>query len=171
MNIYQYLQSTGVLEHGTVEQIEAARKEYTKFRKAEWRKAHRKTIKTISVDFIPTIYRIIERTAKKHKTNPTAFVHGATIAAINQHKLHFNDAVIGEIREALMMNYYRLNNLVDDGIVQPGLVQPIIQHIATLERLVVDTLNSPKTIEESLKSAIQINPESKMQFLHFINSL
>lgn len=167
--LYQYLEATGVLEHGTPAEIDAARKQYNKQRKAQWRRNRRAELKAVTVEFSPQEYSKIKRAAKKY-TNPTRFVYKAAIACAGQQTLTVNEATINFIHEVLLQNYHRIRDMGDDERLTSNTEAQLIDRLAAIEKVIMEKLQNPRLLEEALREAITNDPEYKHTLFNILKN-
>jgi hypothetical protein len=158
--LYEYLEATGILEHGSPEEIDAARKQYNNQRKAQWRRNRRAEFKAITVEFSPQEYNMIKRTAKKYR-NPTRFVYKAAIAYGNQKTLTLDESTIHSVREVLLQNYHCIRDMGDDERLTSAVEEQLIKRLAAIEKVVMEKLQTPILLEEAVREAIADDPEYK----------
>jgi len=84
--MWQYLESVGVLEKGTDEQIKAAKKAYWKKYFLRYKQKQRGTKPEFTVNFSKENgeYERVTLAAKRHNVTVTSFIHSAVIAYIEQ---------------------------------------------------------------------------------------
>jgi hypothetical protein len=110
--VWQYLEETGVLEHGTPEEIGAARAEYWKAYKRKWKKEQR-TVYTISLTHKEV--KELERAATRHHRASTTFIREALFAYLNQRFIVPDTETVREVRMLLARSYYLLQTIQEEG--------------------------------------------------------
>ena len=83
-SIYEYLDSTKVLEFGTEQDIAQARKKYWKEYKVQWRRQKRKAEKELTTSWTAEESKILAEAARKHKISKTSFIKTSTLAYIDK---------------------------------------------------------------------------------------
>ena len=101
--MWEYLESLGILERGTVEEIEAAKKTYRKKYLLEFKQKQRSHKPEFTINFSKDKgeFEKVEREAKKHQLTITSFIHLATLAYINQTYLVPNTQQIAQLEQVL----------------------------------------------------------------------
>jgi len=84
--MWDYLESSGVLEKGTDEEIKAAKKAYRKEYFLKYKRLQRSVKPEFCVSFSNEKgeYTKVEYAAKRHKMTITAFIRSAVLAYLNQ---------------------------------------------------------------------------------------
>ncbi len=83
--MWEYLESTGVLENGTDEEIKFAKKTYRKEYLLKYKQEQRKSKPEFTVNFSNNgEYDKVQREAERHKMTITRFIHQAVLAYISQ---------------------------------------------------------------------------------------
>jgi hypothetical protein len=102
-HIWQYLNNAGVLENGTKEQINAAKRAYKKkyllTYKQQQRREKQEYIILLSKE--NGEYNIVSIAAKKHSMSVTAFLKTATLAYINQYYIVPDRVQLGKMEQLL----------------------------------------------------------------------
>ena len=80
--LWDYLESTGVLEKGSEDEIKNVKKEYRKKYFFDYKKKQRSTKPEYTINFSKDNgeYESVVRGAKRHKMTITAFIHSSTLA-------------------------------------------------------------------------------------------
>lgn len=100
--LYAYLESLGVLEHGSDEDIALAKKQYWASIRKEWRKQQRKECKSYAVFFTKSEQRLIVEAARKRKIPVTPYIKQAALNMVAGSNT-VDTRVIGEVRELLYL--------------------------------------------------------------------
>ncbi|MBP6977632.1 MAG: hypothetical protein KBB71_04890 [Lentimicrobiaceae bacterium] len=84
--MWQYLESSGVLEKGTDEEIKLAKKRYRKGYYLKYKQNQRQHKPEFTVNFSNEKgeYSTIEHAARKHKMSVTAFIRASALAYLNR---------------------------------------------------------------------------------------
>lgn len=157
--LYQYLEASGVLAHGSPADIEQARRTYWKHYKAQWRKRKRSETKSITVSFSKQEYAAIARNAQK--ITPTAFVHTAAVTFGKQHTMAVNEETIGYIQAVLLQNYHHIRDLGDEKNISHVTEQQLLNTLSAIEKMIMERLRNPVLLEEAMRTAISDDPEYK----------
>ncbi len=170
-NIYTYLQSKGVLENGSHEEIQNARKEYWSEYKRNWRNEKRKKEKEFTISLNSDELKILSKAAKNHKISRTAFIKMAVFAYINTLFIVPDSMEVRKITQLLSMNYNSIQELIDEEKINTLDGKIILQKIYELEREILPLLHNPQSLEECIKIYIQKNEGNKFRLLQYINTL
>jgi len=163
--VWLYLEQSGVLEHGTSEEIEAARKAYWKEVRKKWKQEKRTAITLLLSD---EEYKVIGRAAKKHHRSPTAITKQAALSYITTEFIVPDTAALQEIRLLLARTYLTLQTLTENCDIAPELGVYVLQR---LEQQVLQHLEHPVTVEMYIRQTIAGNPSSKERLLQIIQSI
>ncbi len=130
-NIYSFLDSTGLLENGSSEQIELAKKQYWRKFRTEYKKNNRKENKSFEVPFDPSELKQITAQAKKSRTSPTNYIKQS--ALINKHSV-IDPSILGEIRELIVSHYNTLLKLNYEKQLPELVAGQLLKQASTLEK-------------------------------------
>lgn len=169
-NVYQYLESRGLLEQGTEEEITAAKKQYWATYKTAWRKAKR----SIETEFITSWnddeLQILHDAAKRHHTSRTRFIKQATLAYINSTYIVPDGKAVRAIAQLIGLTLNTLKELIDSENISPEERRMAIDRFYALEHNFLSTLHNPKPIEEHVLELISTHPNAKEQILSILTS-
>lgn len=142
--VYAYLHQSGVLDSGTSEEIETARKEYWKIYKRNWRKNKRKEETEVTASFNDLEFIKIESQANIHNLSNPQFVKKAVLAYIDKKYLVPNELTVRKISQ-LLSQYL---DLITDELEEDNLMQDksdlLLHKINELEHLITILLREPK---------------------------
>jgi len=169
--IYDYLNSAGVLESGSHEDIQYARKEYWREYKRKWRQEKRKKEKEITLSFSKEEISLLSKAAKKHKLTTTAYVKQATLAYTNRSFLVPDVETVKRIAQLLAMHYNQIQDAVDEGILQRITGSEVLEKIYDLERCILPLLYNPKTLEAHISEYVNEKPENKEYLKKYLETL
>ena len=99
----EYLDSIGILEKGTEEEINAAKKTYRKKYLLEFKQKQRQNKPEFNINFSKEngdFYKV-KKGAEKHRCTITAFIHNATLAYISQTFVVPNILQIAQLEQIL----------------------------------------------------------------------
>ena len=101
--MWEYLESLGVLEKGSAEEIETAKKAYRKNYLLSYKQKQRSHKPEFTINFSKEKgeFTKVEKEAKRHDLAITGFIHLATLAYINQTYLVPNALQISKLEHAL----------------------------------------------------------------------
>lgn len=104
-NIYEFLETSGLLETGTPEEITAARAQYWKNHRAAFRRQQRQERKEYNIAFQKSDSTLLRNAAKYHHLSETEFIRKATISYIKHERVPINEECLIEIHQILVMIY------------------------------------------------------------------
>jgi hypothetical protein len=170
-NIYAYLQSKGVLENGSHEEIQNARKKYWSEYKRNWRNEKRKKEKEFTISLNSDELKIFTKAAKGHEVSRTAFIKQAAFAYINTSFIIPDNIEIRKITQLLAMNYNSIQELIDEEKINTLAGKIVLEKMHELERDILPLLHNPQSLEDCIKNHIQKNEANKFRLLEYINIL
>lgn len=145
--VYTYLKHCGVLDHGTHEEIETARKEYWKIYKRNWRKNKRIEETEVTTYFNDSEFKKLGAEAKFHNLSHPQFVKKAALAYMDSKYLVPNELEVRKI--TLLLSQY-LDVIIDE-IEEENLTHNkgdmILHKIEELEYKITILLREPKQVE------------------------
>jgi len=154
--VWQYLLQTGVLERGTGEEIEAARRAYWQEYKRNWKHAHQKRY-TVSLSVAESGELV--RAAKAHRSSPTRFIRQALFAYIRSEFVFPDQNTLQEIRLLLAKNYLLLQEFQDQDL--HAAFGKLVAQMDHLEQEILHQLLHPASLETLLKAALANSPETQ----------
>ena len=169
--VYSYLDSTGVLEKGIEADIVEARKMYWKNYKNTWRKQKRKAEKELTTSWASDELKDLTKAAKLHNMSRVSYIKSATIAYSNKSYIIPDKIEVRRIAQLLAMNYNSIQEMVDEKTLHLQTGKIILEKIFELERAVLVSLHSPKTVEELIREAVSKNPRSKPKLYQLLDSI
>lgn len=103
-NLWAYLESTGLLEHGTDEQIKNAKKEYRRQQHSSYRREVRKDKPEFSVALSKKdgSYGKMALAARRHNMPVTTFIRNAALSYLDKSFLVPNQNQVARLEQALM---------------------------------------------------------------------
>lgn len=170
-SVYAFLHASGVLENGTHEEIQSARKAYWKEYKRKWRNEKRRKEKELTVSLDKIELNSLSLEARRHKISRTQFLKQAAFAYMNQSFIVPNTAEVNRIAQLLSMTYNSIQDLLENDAMSFNVGRDALTTIGKLELDILPTLQHPKLMEEYLVEHIQKHPESRFKLLKIINSL
>lgn len=139
--IYAFLHASGVLEHGTSDDIEKAKKQYwAKYRK-KYKQIKRKESKSFEIFFNFKESRIIATEAKKYHTSPTNYIKQS---ALRDTQGIVDRVAIGEIRQLVIRHHNMLLELVEENKLPQPTGSQLLTQISLLEERILDFFLSLK---------------------------
>ncbi|HRF75747.1 MAG TPA: hypothetical protein PLJ00_03280 [Chitinophagales bacterium] len=170
-NVNSYLRATGILEHGTHDQIQAARKKYWSEYKRKWRNEKRKKEKEFTISLDAEQQKIIAQVSKSHKLSRTAFMKSAIFGYINTTFIVPDSHEVKKISQLLAMTYNSIQELFEENGIDTLSVKELLERLAELEREVLPKLHNPKSLEEYIIEYICKADGNKEQLIDFINAI
>lgn len=165
------MQSSGVLENGTNDDIQKIRREYWREYKKIWRKNKRKANKEIVISFTADELNEIQIQSGRHKLNRTKFIKRACFAYINKSFMVPDLKEVKKISQFLAMSYNSIQEMTAENTIDFKSGKSILEAIYKLEREILPVLNNPKSIEVLIKEHILKNTKNKNSLIEFINSI
>ena len=112
--MWDYLESSGVLEKGTEEEIKAAKKAYRKEYYLKYKRSQRLQKPEFTVNFSNEKgeYSIIQNAAKRHKMTVTAFIQASSLAYLNRRYLVPNQDQIASLEQILSQCLNEIQSIV-----------------------------------------------------------
>jgi hypothetical protein len=168
-NIYEYLEAIGVLDTGTNEEIQDARKQYWKNYRAAYQRQKRKEQHIYTITFNKKEMRLLAPAIKKHHSNCTQYIKLAVLAYTQQQFVVLDPAAINQIRELLTKNYTTLQN-IEEKLPEGYLHISLIKQFAGLEQNIIQALHSPDTLEKAIRDSIESKPEMRHAILKILEA-
>jgi hypothetical protein len=137
--LYGFLETTGLLEHGTKEDIAAAKKMYWSQVRKAWKQTHRKEYKSYTICFSPKEHSLLASEANTTTSSINKFIKNACMQMMVGSS-GMNKKTIGKVREALMLFHSELQNLDKDLHHSNTHIKLIIEKFATLENSILSLL-------------------------------
>ena len=112
--MWEYLESSGVLEKGTEEEIKATKKAYRKEYYLKYKRSQRLQKPEFTVNFSNDKgeYSIIQNAAKRHKMTVTAFIQASSLAYLNRRYLVPNQDQIASLEQILSQCLNEIQSIV-----------------------------------------------------------
>lgn len=170
-NLYQYLESLGILEQGTEEEISAAKKQYWATYKAAWRKAKRSAETEFITSWNDDELKILDDAAKRHHTSRTRFIKQATLAYIDSVYIVPDSKAVRSIAQLIGLALNSLQELIESDSVSMAKGKQAIDHFYSLEHSILSTLHNPKSLEQHITELLSEHPNAKEKILSIINTI
>lgn len=112
--MWEYLESSGVLEKGTDEEIKAVKKAYRKEYYLKYKQNQRLQKPEFTVNFSNEKgeYSIIQHAAKGHKMTVTAFIHASALAYLKRRYLVPNQDQVASLEQILSQCLNEIQSIV-----------------------------------------------------------
>ena len=170
-SLYQYLDEIGVLENGTEEEIQTARALYWKNYKRLWRKQKRKVEKELRTSWTADELKDLTKASKLHKMSRVKYIKSATIAYSNKAFIVPDKIEVRRIAQLLAMNYNLIQEMIDEKALHLQTGKIILARINELERAMLISLHSPKSLEQMVTETVQTNPLLKPRLFQLLESI
>jgi len=170
-NLFSFLNSSGILENGTHDQIQKVRAEFWREYKRKWRNAKRKSEKEITISFTLDEFKEISIESKRHNLSRTKFIKKACFAYINNIFLVPDSKEVKRIAQQLSMTYNSIQELIEENSIEFKSGRSILEALIKLEREILPVLNNPKSLEALIKEHFLKNPNNKNVLIEYINSI
>ena len=174
--MWAYLESIGVLENGTDEEIKKAKKNYRKEYILNYRRKQRigKPEFNVWLSKSNGDYSRISLAAKKHRMTITTFLRASALAYLNKTFIVPDRLQLAELRQLLSQCLNEIQTIIKQkekyfwGKEQK--FKDIEKRIEKLETEINEKFKQPNTLEELIIKGIEKEPALKDQLLAILNS-
>lgn len=128
--VYAYLESTGVLQNGSENDIVEAKKKYWAWVRKEWKKSKRSQSKSVTVFFNVTELKKVSAVAKK--MHLAKYVKQAALACSNN-RVIVDKIAVGEIRQLLILLYINIQNLTEEHVIPKNIAAQLLLQVREIE--------------------------------------
>lgn len=163
---YQFMKP--YFERGNEAEIAMGKLLYRRAYKAQWRKANRKVIKEITLQWTKEEYQQLQQETKKHKESITKFVKRATLGYMHKCYVVPNNETIHKLLVVFTLCYNRLEELIEEDKLLFQTEKELRQTIEALEREVRISILAPKTIEQTIQEFLKNYPNKRNYLLTYI---
>lgn len=173
--MWEYLESLGILEKGTDEEIKMAKKAYRKKYLANYKKEQRLSKPEFTINFSNENgeYDRVEHASKNHKMPITGFIRQATMAYISKTYVVPDKMGIAHIEQMLAGCLNEIQTIVRQKeryhFDREQKFEAIEKRIERLEEEIERFIKRPLPIEEFVKRAVIKDPTLKEQILAILN--
>ncbi|MEL7534908.1 MAG: hypothetical protein AAFN10_26635 [Bacteroidota bacterium] len=101
--LQEYLEASGVLEHGSKEDIQTAKKAYKKQYQAAYRRARRRSHPETTVTLTQKQWHYLSAEAKRHQLSLPKFMRQAALAYLKQTYLVPNGQAVAKIEQLISL--------------------------------------------------------------------
>jgi hypothetical protein len=136
--VYEFLQASGVLENGTTEEIQLAKKQYWAGVRKEYKQNRRHQQKSYTVFFTTTELKTITPKANRFR-NVTSYIKQATLAQAKEQCI-IDKKTVGEIRQAVALHYSTIQQLQEDNILPTQFADEVLEEITGIEKMILQYL-------------------------------
>jgi hypothetical protein len=137
--LYEFLSDTGVLTHGTNEDIVMAKKQYWAAVRKEWKQKRRAACKSYTVFFTNAELKILAGAVKQMPGGITKYIKQSALSQATG-KGYVNKQSIGCIREALAMHYSSVVQLEEEKAIATVPAGNLVKQIVAIEQMVFEFL-------------------------------
>ena len=174
--MWDYLESIGVLENGTDEEIKKAKRNYRKIYFTKHKRKQRALKREFTVRFSKEKqeYSRVEFTAKHHKMKITEFLKSAVLAYINKTYIVPDRSQVWDLEQLLSQCLNEIQTIVKQkerfSYEREQKYELIEKRIEKLEKEINQVLKQPFTIEELVMKGIEEKPTLKEQLLAILTT-
>ena len=174
--MWEYLDSIGVLENGTDEEIKKAKRDYRKIYFTNHKRKQRALKREFTVRFSKEKqeYLKIDFFAKQHKMKVTEFLKSAVLAYINKTYIVPDRSKIWELEQLLSQCLNEIQTIVKQkerySYEREQKYEIIEKRIEKLESEINQVLKQPFTLEELVIKSIEEKPTLKEQLLAILTT-
>ena len=174
--IWEYLDSIGVLENGTEDEIKKAKRAYRKQYILDYRRKQRINKPELNVWLSKSNgdYFRISSAAKQHKMTITTFLRASALAYTNKTFIVPDRLLLAELRQLLSQCLNEIQTIVKQKekyfLGKEQKFKDIEKRIEKLESEINEKLKQPYTLDELIIKGIEKEPALKEQLLAILNS-
>ncbi len=137
-SVYSFLDKSGILENGTGEAIQQAKKQYWKEYRRKYNKVKRRENKPFQICFDFKEAAIIIEKANKYHSSPTNYIKQSALA--NGRNIP-DPVAAGEIRELVILHHNALRTLEDENQLQKPIADRLLSQASQIETRVLDFIS------------------------------
>ena len=173
--VWKYLQDSGVLDHGSAEEIDAARKTYWReFRRQNKakRRLERPEINVALTD--KTMLDMFKEAAKDHNRSLSGFIRDSVVAYLEKSFVNPNREDWNKVLQVLYKMEIEIRKISEDDLEAGNYhrnYELLIEKLMQLESDLEVVLQNPMMVEDAIREAIQKKPWHKPQLEKLIHSL
>lgn len=169
--MWAYLDSLGVLEKGTDEEIKRAKKEYRKIYLLGYKRNQRKTKPEFSVLFSKKgdEFKNVSDAAWEHNTSVTNYIKLAVLAYTAKTFLVPDKEQVGRLEQLLSQCRNEIRGVCKNRLIE-NKYSLIEKRIDCMENTIAELLRHPPSLEEAVTQAIEKSPEIKSRFFEIISA-
>jgi hypothetical protein len=144
--VYASLEASGILEHGTPEGIQEARRQYWNAIKNANKKEKRKREHAFTISFTDAELGMVEQSARWHSMSRTRFIKQAALAYVQKKYLVPDSETLRQIQALLSQNYAALQTAYQEDALPYTIGIRLLHKMADLEQEILAQLTNPKTV-------------------------
>jgi hypothetical protein len=174
--MWEYLDSLGILENGSDEEIKQAKRDYRKIYFTKNKRKQRASKREFTLRFSKEKAELIkvEFTARQHKMKITEFLKSAVLAYINKTYIVPDRLQVAELEQLLSQCLNEIQTIVKQkerySYERERKYELIEQKIEKLEIEINNVLKCPLTLEELVIKGIEEKPTLKEQLLSILTT-
>jgi len=142
--VYEFLQTTGLLEHGTTDQIREAKKTYWARVRKQWKRDHRAQYASYTIFFSEKQHQLLQQYASANNTSIKKLLKNHCEQMLTG-KSVFNKQLIGKIRESLMLFHSELEKLNITQHQSGDVINSLLNQFTLVETTILFSLINNKT--------------------------
>jgi hypothetical protein len=146
--LYKFLDRSGVLVSGDDTAIKAAKREYWRLYKKNWRMNQKTINKAFTVVLSIEDYEWLGASAKAHKRTINNFLKQAAICYLQQKYLVPDIILVKEIQGLLIKIYTGIQKMLDENLLEFKETRVLLDRVAEIEKLIHGALQEPKKVSE-----------------------
>lgn len=162
-SIWEYLDATGVLENGTEEEIQAAKKEYWRIYQRNYKRRMRREQRQVVVWLSKIEQSELEAVSGNQKPSLPTLIRERALAYTRQRFLVPDPLLVGRIEQHLSLIRQSIRELAerdtDNWFSDTKRYRRIEQMLKRLETELIRQLRHPELIKDFIKHAKTQNPE------------
>ena len=167
-SVYEYLDSTGILETGNSEEIFAARRAYWNAYRAQWRRQQRMKKSEFTVSFTKKEMQLLGSVATNHHRSVTKFIHDATLGYITQSYVVHDSQTINELKAILTRTFCVLQNIEENNGTD-HCTKSLTEIVTNIEHKIFQELLQPIPLESVIKKVLQTIPDAHQKIVEIFN--
>lgn len=162
-SIWQYLDESGVLENGTEEEIQQAKKEYWKIYQRQYKRKMRKTKRQVVLWFSQREIDQLKKVMKGYRNSFPQFVKQGAMAYANQRYLVPDIHMVGRIEQHLSLIRQSVHELSErdsnNWFSDTKRYRRIEKMLNSLQSELVDRLRNPMLLKTYLRGLKENDPD------------
>ena len=173
--VWAFLEDSGVLENGSPDEIESARRLYWKEYFRQNKRKQRKHKPEVSVRFTNNeSLDEMKVAAKKHEQSLSTFIRDSSLSYIKQEFVNPKEEQWEQIQQALYLAELRIKQISEEDEEAGSFHRNynfLLEQLMTLEQTIENALNAGHILEDAIRSAVQQKPWRKATLINLIEGL
>lgn len=141
--VYAFLETTGVLERGTDEEIKRMKARYWAQYRKQWKKNKRCLSKTVEIQLTFKEQKVIAKLAEQQCQSVARFIKNA---ALSSNQRYISPEIVGEIRASLIGHYNSIQTLTEDNVVSSEIGQKLMHQAEIIERKILQVVKPNRAV-------------------------